>query len=105
MPVVSFRMAQTRNSKSKRPVPVIRGILAGNVTALRDRVYADRPDETARNRALAEKAGVSPSQVQRVVNGELGTSIDIVEWLAGALGVRPQDLLTPYVATAMDAPP
>lgn len=95
-------MAMTRTSKSKRPVPVIRGILGRNVTALRDSVFSELPNVTARNRKLAEAIGSKLSQIQRICNGELGTSIDTVEWLAEALRVRPHDLLTPYFVTTIE---
>jgi transcriptional regulator with XRE-family HTH domain len=100
-------VTDTRQSKSKKPVPIIRGILGRNVEVLRDQVYADLPTVTARNKKLAEKIGQPKglSQIQRICTGELGTSIDTVEWLADALGVRPHDLLTPYFATAKGAPP
>lgn len=98
-------VTDTRQSKSKKPVPIIRGILGRNVEVLRDQVYADLPNVTARNKTLAEKLGTTTSQIQRICAGELGTSIDSVEWLADALGVRPHDLLTPYFATAKSAPP
>lgn len=98
-------VTDTRQSKSKRPVPIIRGILGRNVEVLRDEVFADLPNVTARNKKLAEKVGTTLGQVQRICAGELGTSIDYVEWLADALNVRPHDLLTPYFATARSAPP
>ncbi|SRR5581483_12162718 len=100
----SDSMGKARESKSKKPVAMIRAILGRNVEELRDRIYKDLPNVTARNRALAHKIGSTLAQVQRICSGELGTSIDTVEWLADALRVRPQDLLTPYFATARDAP-
>jgi transcriptional regulator with XRE-family HTH domain len=68
------------------------------VAALRDqhKKYKDLPNPTARNRMLAKDADVSPSQIHRVINKKLGPSIDVIERIADALGVRPQDLLTPY---------
>src|SRR6202453_2752847 len=98
-------VTDTRNSKSKKPIPIIRGILGRNVEVLRDQVYADLPNVTARNKKLAEQLESTLGQIQRICAGELGTSIDTVEWLADALGVRPHDLLTPYFATAKSAPP
>ncbi len=86
-----------RRSKRDKPDPLIRGFLATNVTALRDRKYGG-PSVTARNRKLAEKADTTLSQIQRVLSMELGTSIDLIARLARALDVRPQDLLTPYFA-------
>jgi transcriptional regulator with XRE-family HTH domain len=82
-----------RRSKQEKPTPMIREIVARNVAGLRDARF---PQATNKNKALAEKAGISLSQVQRILSKNLGTSIDNVEWLAGVFGVRPQDLLTPY---------
>lgn len=76
-----------------------------NVKALRDQVFADLPNETARNKQLAEAAGTTLSQIQRVIAQDLGTSVDFVEQLASALGCRPQDLLTPYFGTASGSAP
>ena len=77
---------------------MLRTVLAQNVVALRDshRRYKELPHQTAKNEALAKDADLSPSQVFRVTVAQLGASIDVVEALARALEVRPQDLLTPY---------
>lgn len=101
-PVVKER-TETRRSKRDKGQSLLRRFLAGNVVALRDRKYPALPNITARNKQLAEDADVSPSQVHRVIEGSLGASIDIVERLAMALDVRPQDLLTPYYAHSVDA--
>lgn len=101
-------MGKTRNSKKDRPPAIVRGVLGRNVSLLRDRVYSGQRTVTARNTKLAEAIGSKLSQVQRICNGELGTSIDTVEWLAEALGVLPHNLLTPYFANSQDvqkAPP
>lgn len=85
----------------------MRAFLSQNVLVLRDshRRYKELPNATAKNRALAKDADISPSQVFRVLEGQLGASIDVVESLARALEVRPQDLLTPYFSrTQTDAP-
>jgi transcriptional regulator with XRE-family HTH domain len=87
-----------RRSKSERPQTLIRTYVADNVADLRDKVYdSDRfKSPTARNRQLAADSGVSKNQIDRILDKSQGTSIDQLEWLAGALGVRPQDLVTPY---------
>jgi hypothetical protein len=82
---------------------MVRAILAQNVQALRDSVYSRFRSVTARNKELAADAGLTLSQVQRIIAMELGTSIDYVEYLAKPLKVRPQDLLTPYFT--VPAPP
>lgn len=89
---------QTRRSKKDKGPTLLRTHVAKNVVALRDqhKKYKDLPNPTARNKMLAKDADVSPSQVFRVTNGRLGPSVDIIERLAEALNVRPQDLLTPY---------
>jgi DNA-binding Xre family transcriptional regulator len=85
---------------------MIRQVIAMNVRALRDHVFAELPNETARNKQLAEAAGTTLSQIQRVIAQDLGTSVDFVEQLARALGCRPQDLLTPYfLSSAGQTPP
>ena len=97
-------VSESRDSKKNRPPTVIRNVLAQNVKNLRDRVYADLGSETARNRVLARDSHMTLSQAQRIIAMELGTSIDYVEYLAHALKVRPQDLLTPYFTLHL-APP
>jgi hypothetical protein len=94
-----------RNSKGHRPPAMIRHVIAMNVRELRDQRYADLPNETARNKQLADDSGSTLSQIQRVIAQDLGTSVDFVEQLASALGCRPQDLLTPYFGYSSAAPP
>lgn len=89
-------VAQKRTSKSSRPPAIIRGIVARNLVVLRDSVLKHLPHATDRNRELAARTGLSLSQVQRIAAGTLGTSIDHIELLADALGVRAMDLMTPY---------
>jgi transcriptional regulator with XRE-family HTH domain len=74
-------------------------LLAQTVETLRDQRYEKLPNPTARNRQLAKDADVSSSQIERVIAGTLGTSVDTIDALAKALDVRPQDLLTPYFAS------
>jgi hypothetical protein len=90
-----------RRSKSQKRVSLTRQVIAQNVVAFRDRIYAGLPTTTARNRALAKDADTTLSQIQRVISMELGTSVDLIEALATALRVRPQDLVTPYFAVSV----
>lgn len=90
-----------RSKKHKAPSLVV-GILGQNVRGLRDQRYARLPHDTARNKALAKDADTTLSQIQRVIAGEVAVGVDLVEALATALGVRPHDLLTPYLAASMD---
>lgn len=72
---------------------------------LRDIVYAELPNDTARNKQLARDADTTLSQVQRIVDLKLATGVDVVQRLADALGVRPPDLLTPYYRPPVDPYP
>jgi hypothetical protein len=98
-----------RRSKKDRPPAIIQGVLADNVQRLRDRLWPELPNQTQRNERIAKDSDTSLSQIvcrftlpsfsrQRIINQELAPGIDIVERLATALNVRPQDLLTPYFA-------
>lgn len=70
--------------------------MARTVTTLRDRKYHALPNVTARNRKLAKDADVSLSTIQRIVDGDVGASVDTLYSLADTFNVRPQDLLTPF---------
>ena len=52
--------------------------------------YKDRGDKP---KALAEAAGVTLSTVQRVINAEIGATLDTVDMLAKALRCEPYQLL------------
>lgn len=93
-----------RRSKNQKPPTMIRQILAANLAALRDRKYPVHHNVTQRNRSLAKAAHTTLSQIQRILSLSVGTSIDLLEELAHALGVEPADLLTPYFANRMEAP-
>ncbi len=95
---LSWDSVETRRSKKDKGPSLLRSHLGANVGRLRDnhKKYRELPNVTARNQALAKDADVSPSQIHRITNGQLGASIDLVERIAAALDVRPQDLLTPY---------
>jgi transcriptional regulator with XRE-family HTH domain len=99
-----FRMPASRESKKSRPPTAIRKVLGRNVVKLRDFVFRDLPHATARNERLAKAIGCSTSQMQRICDGKVGTSVDYVEWLAIALGVSPHDLLNPQFQFRKDAP-
>jgi transcriptional regulator with XRE-family HTH domain len=86
-------MRRTKRDKGTSP---LRAVLGRNVAALRDARYSRLPHETARNKALALAAESSVSQIQRVITGEVGASIDVIDALAVALDVSVIDLLTPY---------
>lgn len=96
-----------RKSKSERPPTLIRNYVADNVVELRDKKYPREKftSVTARQRALAKDSGISKNQLDRITDKSQGTSIDQLEWLAAALGVRPQDLVTPYFTRAQVVTP
>ncbi len=90
-----------RRSKKDRPPSIIQGVVADNVKKLRDLKFADLPNETARNRKLAQDAGTTLSQIQRIILQTLSPGVDMIERLAAALDARPQDMLTPYFGTTV----
>lgn len=90
-----------KSKKDRGPPPIIRNILAMNVASLRDRRYGGFSSETARNKQLAKDAGTTPSQIQRILAADLGTSIDMLDALARALNCRPFELLIPYFSYGM----
>lgn len=97
---ISFPLMK-RTTKSDYPPAHVRVVLAKNVAMLRDWKYARLPSATQRDIALAADCKpTSKSQIQRIVKGTLAAGVDIVERLADAFGVNPQDLLTPYFASA-----
>lgn len=85
--------AVTRESKNKKLPNQLRYVLGRRVRELRDQRYLKQPTATARNEVLARAAGCSVSQVERIISGELGTSVDYIEALAKALDVEPFELL------------
>jgi hypothetical protein len=91
-------MANTRKSKKDRGPQVghLRGVLAENVAALCELRWPNENSMTARHKQLAAAMGAHLPQVQRIVGGKSGVSIDEVERLARALMVPPHDLITPY---------
>lgn len=77
---------------------ILRNVLASNLTALldRDREFSDVrrfPSATSRYIALAARIKTSLSQIQRIMHGTIGTSIDNVAKLAKQFHVEPRDLL------------
>jgi hypothetical protein len=91
-----------RRSKKDRPPALVQSVLKDVLKRLRDRKYAKERTETARNKKLAADSDTTLSQIQRILDLKLAPGIDIVERLAGALEVRPMDLLTPYFGLAQE---
>jgi len=68
----------------------LKDILATRLRSLMDH----RPDLDTQTK-IHKKTGLSQSTVQRILAREVHTSLDIVELLAHAFGVNPQDLIKP----------
>jgi transcriptional regulator with XRE-family HTH domain len=85
-----------RRSKKDLPPTMVRLVIGANVARLRDQRFTAGRSITARNKALAEKLKTSLSQVQRIVDGALGISVDQLEQLSSVLEVTPAFLVTPY---------
>lgn len=94
--VLPYCVMDTRQSKKDRKPSLLRGVLARNVLALRDRRFKTHRTVTARNVALAAAAHTTLSQIQRILDEEVGCGLEMLDSLAQALKVRPQDLITPY---------
>lgn len=75
---------------------MIRGALGRNLKHLRDSKWQNLSTITARNEKLGKLLGSSLSQVQRLIAGQVGTSIDTLEQLADIFNVEPAQLITPY---------
>lgn len=73
----------------------MRQIVAANLVALLDKHYSHMGNITQREKALAEKAGVSFSTVQRIVAKSVGATIDNLESIALAFDLSPYQLLIP----------
>lgn len=91
-------MAETRKGTKKSNVDMgrlMRRVVADNVVQLMDDRFSVVPTTTGRWKALAMKAKVSTSTVERIVKLQIGASIDTLEDIAGALNVPPPVLFVP----------
>lgn len=87
-------MGQTK----KRKVPgFMRTVVADNVRRMMEYKFAESRN---RQKALAKEAGITLSSVQRVLNCEVGASIETLEALAAALDLAAYQLLLPGLNTA-----
>lgn len=87
--------------QAKRPKFIAtrsRKILGENVRRKMEQRY---PDEGDKFTALAESCGNSPSRstINRIIDGEVGPSIDTITQLANALHCEPWELLVPPAGT------
>jgi transcriptional regulator with XRE-family HTH domain len=82
--------------KGRKKTPKVPGfmrtILAANLKKLLERDYRDNPNKP---KALAADAGVSLSTVQRIVNAEVGASLDNIESIAAVFDLSPYQILVP----------
>lgn len=84
-----------KGTKRRKYEGVFRKVLAENAASLIAEIFATSAN---RPKALAAKAKVSLSTAQRVLEGTIGASIDVIEQIAKALGTTPAALLTPSAA-------
>lgn len=73
-------------TRKKKTPGIMRDILAINVKALMEREFVDEPNMP---KALAKRAGLSLSSVQRTLSAETGASVDTIEALGLALPAAP----------------
>jgi len=88
------------DSKAKEPKRPgrIRLVLGDNIATALKRQFPGDPVSTA-ERKLAALAGVGHGTIQRMRKAQAGSSIDNIEFVAEALGVTINSLLTPSAAT------
>lgn len=82
----------------------LRLTLAANLSALIDAYPSKATSLTNRYMDVAKKLGTSLSQVQRLVQGSVGTSIDQLAVLAKIFHVTPCDLLDPALTVKRQQP-
>lgn len=80
-----------RGTKKRKTATLTRAVVADNVQGLMDSLYAGNPNKV---KALAIDSGLSLSTVQRILNKEVGASVDNLESLAKSLGCSVGDLVT-----------
>lgn len=73
----------------------MRSVLASNLERLLLHHYKEEPNKTARQKRLAREASVSFSTVQRVMDAEVGLSLDHIESVSRAFGLAAYQLLLP----------
>lgn len=69
-----------------------REVLAENI---KRRLANEFPHSTDRPEALAKRIGTSKSTIQRLINQEVGGTIDVISQIAMGLRCDPSDLLRP----------
>lgn len=86
------KVVSARSPKRPKVPGFMRHILAANVKSLMDLHFREQGD---RPKALAAEAGVSKSTVQRILQAELGASLDNIEAIASALHASAYQMLIP----------
>ncbi|HNP65500.1 MAG TPA: helix-turn-helix transcriptional regulator [Woeseiaceae bacterium] len=81
-----------RSKRKKFVSHEMREILAENILERMDQVF---PDAANKTEALSKRTGTSRSTVQRVTNGQIGVTLDVLAQLAMGLHCQPHDLLLP----------
>ena len=66
-----------------------------NITGLLDKEYRDLPNLTAKQKKLAGEALVSFSTIQRIMNEDVGASLDNIEAIADVFDVSVYQILLP----------
>jgi DNA-binding Xre family transcriptional regulator len=89
---LGYNSMKRQAKKPKFVAMETREIVAANVQARMDRVFNGATDKPM---MLAKRIGTSKSTVQRILNGDVGVTIDILTQLANGLRCEPADLLLP----------
>lgn len=87
-------------TKRRKIAGFMREIVAANLVSLVAKHYPLLPNVTQQQKALAEKAGVSHSTIQRIMEKKVGATIDNLEQIAVALDLSPYQLLVPSLHAA-----
>jgi transcriptional regulator with XRE-family HTH domain len=87
-----YAHGMTSETRRRKVAGFMRVVLANNVNALMELRFRTSPNKPL---ALAKRAGISLSSVQRVLNQQAGASIDTIEALAAAFDLSGYQLLIP----------
>lgn len=74
---------------------MLRAVLSRNLSTFMAQKYGPLANDTAKNRALAKAVGISPETVRRILNEEVGPSLDTLELIAEELDISPYRLIVP----------
>lgn len=85
----------SEQGKGPKYVSPLRKMVGQNVDGLMARKYRGEATVTARQKRLAKDSEVAYSTVQRVINGDVGASVDVLDQLSTALDVSVYHLFLP----------